>query len=122
MTTATISTGPTSPARSALSHGTAARAGSDSAAGSVGARHEHAAQQAVDSNSTHLRFHVGEAAVDVCLPPLDKLAFYVGLGGAAAFGLMEWPIAVLTAAGHLLSDDRRNRTVRALGEALDAAA
>jgi len=28
---------------------------------------------------------------------------------------------VLTGVGHLLSDDRRNRTLRALGEALDAA-
>jgi len=37
------------------------------------------------------------------------------------FGLIEWPIAVLTGVGHLLSDDRHNRTLQALGEALDAA-
>lgn len=83
--------------------------------------HQRAAQHAVDTNSTHLRFHVGDTAVAVELPPLDKLAFYAGLGGAAAFGLIEWPMALLTGVGHLLSDDRRNRTVRALGAALDAA-
>jgi len=85
-------------------------------------QHRQAAQQAVDSNSTHLRFHVGDTRVDVTVPPLDKLAFYAGLGGAVAFGLIEWPIAALTGLGHLLSDDRRNRTLRALGDALDAAA
>ncbi len=83
---------------------------------------QQAAQQAVDTNSTHLRFHLGDTKVDVSLPPLDKLAFYVGIGGAVAFGLIEWPVAALTGLGHLLSDDRRNRTLRALGEALDAAA
>jgi len=61
-------------------------------------------------------------AVEVTLPPLDKLAFYAGLGAAVAFGVIEWPIAALTGLGHLLTDDRRNRTLRALGEALDAAA
>ncbi len=84
-------------------------------------QHQQAAQQAVDTNSTHLRFHLGDTRVDVTLPPLDKLGFYAGLGGAVAFGLIEWPVAALTGLGHLLSDDRRNRTVRALGEALDGA-
>jgi len=89
------------------------------AAGTDTGRHAQAAQDAVDANSTHLHFCVGDAAVHVTLPPLDKFAFYAG---AAAFGLIEWPIAALTCLGHLLSDDRRNRTVRALGDALDAAA
>jgi hypothetical protein len=30
------------------------------------------------------------------------------------------PIAVITGVGHLLSEDRHNRTLRTLGEALDA--
>lgn len=83
-------------------------------------RHEQAAQEAVAANSSHVRFHLGDTTVDLALPPLDKIAFYAGLGGVAAFGLIDWPIALLTAIGHLLSDDRRNRTLRALGEALDA--
>jgi len=114
MTTATApAAGYTTPATSQHTPGAHHRAGG---------QHRHAAQQAVDSNSSHLRFHLGDTAVDVSFPPLDKLAFYAGLGGAVAFGLIEWPIAALTGLGHLLSDDRRSRTVRALGEALDAAA
>jgi len=83
--------------------------------------HQHATQQAVDANTTHLRFHLGDTNIDVSLPPLNNLAFYAGLGAGAVFGLIEWPIAVLTGVGHLLSDDRHNRTLQALGEALDAA-
>jgi hypothetical protein len=85
-----------------------------------GGRNQRAAQRAVDATSTTLDLSLGSAEVHLTLPPLDKMAFYAGLVGAAAFGLIEWPIAVLAGVGHLLSDDRRNRALRALGEALDA--
>ena len=97
-------------------------ASSSTPAGSESGQHQQATQQATDANSSHLHFHIADMAVEVTLPPLDKLAFYAGLGTAVAFGLIEWPIAALTGLGHLLTDDRRNRTLRALGEALDAAA
>jgi len=84
--------------------------------------HQRAAQQAVAANSTHFEFHVGEIRVEVTMPPLDKLAFYAGLAGATGLGVIDWPVALATGVGHLLSDDRRNRTLHALGEALDAAA
>jgi hypothetical protein len=109
---------PTAPAPTHPAAHPAAKPGAGTDAG----QHQQAAQDAVDANSTHLHFCVGDAAVHLTLPPLDKRAFYAGVTGAAAFGLMEWPIAALTCLGHLLSDDRRNRTVRALGDALDAAA
>jgi hypothetical protein len=113
MTTATApAAGRTTPAASQHNPGAHHRTGD---------QHRHAAQQALDANSSHLRFHLGDTDVDVSFPPVDKLAFYAGLGGAVAFGLIEWPIAALTGLGHLLSDDRHHRTVRALGEALDAA-
>jgi hypothetical protein len=83
-------------------------------------RHRHAAQHAIHANTTHLHLRVGDAHAHLELPPVDKLAFYAGLAGAAAFGVIEWPIAVIAGVGHLLSDDRRNRMLRALGEALDA--
>lgn len=63
---------------------------------------------------------MGPAHLHLALPPLDKLAFYAGLGGAAVFGIVEWPIALITGIGHALSDSRRHRTLAALGEALDA--
>lgn len=84
-------------------------------------QHQQAARQAVDANSSHVRFRLGDTAVDVTLPPLDKITFYAGLSAAVALGIIEWPIAALTGLGHLLTDDRRNRTLHALGEALDAA-
>jgi hypothetical protein len=84
-------------------------------------RNTRAAQHAIDVTSTTVRFHLGDTQIKLNLPPLDKSAFYVGLAGAAAFGVIEWPIAVITGVGHLLSEDRHNRTLRALGEALDAA-
>lgn len=83
-------------------------------------RHRRAAQDAVAANTTQLDLHVGPAGIQLTLPPADKLAFYAGLAGAAALGVIEWPIALINGIGHLLSDDRRNRTLRALGEALDA--
>lgn len=81
---------------------------------------EQAAQQAVAVNSSHVHFSVEGTTVDITLPPADRLAFYAGLSAAAALGVIEWPIALVTGLGHLLADDRRNRTLRALGEALDA--
>ena len=82
--------------------------------------HRHAADQAIRDNSTHLDVDLGPAHLHVTLPPLDRLAFYAGLTGAAAFGVVEWPIAVITGVGHALSANRHNRTLRALGEAMDA--
>lgn len=88
----------------------------------AGGRHQEAAQHAVEANTTQLHLPLGGGSeLHLTLPPLDKMAFYAGLAGAAAFGVIEWPIALLAGVGHLLSDDRRNRTLRALGEALDAA-
>ena len=54
-------------------------------------RHPRAAQDAIDASSTTVRFHLGDTAVKLDLPPLDKLAFYAGLAGAAASGLIECP-------------------------------
>ncbi|MCW2578095.1 MAG: hypothetical protein JWR66_4125 [Modestobacter sp.] len=88
--------------------------------GRPGGPHQRAAQRVVAANATHLDFHLGDTAVEITLPPPHKLAFYAGLASAAALGVVEWPIALVTALGHLLSDDQHNRTLRALGEALDA--
>lgn len=83
-------------------------------------RGKSAARRAVAANSSHLRFTVADTSVELTLPPVDKLAFYAGLTAAAAIGVVEWPVALATGIGHLLADDRRNRTLHALGEALDA--
>jgi hypothetical protein len=85
-----------------------------------GGPHQRAAHRAVEANTTHLELRLADTDIEITLPPLDKLAFYAGLAAAAALGVVDWPIALVTGVGHLLSDDRRNRTLHALGEALDA--
>ncbi|MDT0261235.1 hypothetical protein [Jatrophihabitans lederbergiae] len=86
-----------------------------------GADNSQAAEHAVQATSSHVHLSLGTTTIDVTMPPVDKLAFYLGLTAAAALGVIEWPIAAVTGIGHLLSDDRGNRALRALGEALDAA-
>jgi hypothetical protein len=85
-----------------------------------GGRHQQAAKRAVEATATHLDLRLGDTEIEITLPPPDKLAFYAGLTAAAALGVVDWPIALVTAVGHLLSDDQHNRTLHALGEALDA--
>lgn len=121
----------TSPRKALPAGGTGADGASDAADGRAQPvartrggddehRHRQAAQHAIHSNSTHLELQLGGIHAHLDLPPVDKLAFYAGLAGAAVFGVIEWPIALVAGVGHLLSDDRRNRALRALGEALDA--
>ncbi|HKS44679.1 MAG TPA: hypothetical protein VJT49_06105 [Amycolatopsis sp.] len=57
----------------------------------------------------------------VHVPPPERLAFYAGLGALAAFGFIEWPVAVVVVAGHVLADQHWSRAVAGLGEALEEA-
>lgn len=55
------------------------------------------------------------------LPSTAELGYLGGIAALAAFGLIEWPLAVVLGAGHLLTHQKQNRTLRGFGEALDAA-
>ncbi|MFF5225597.1 hypothetical protein [Dactylosporangium sp. NPDC000521] len=55
------------------------------------------------------------------LPPTDELAFLGGIGVLAVMGAIEWPVAVVVAAGHTIATNRRNKVVHEFGEALEAA-
>lgn len=57
----------------------------------------------------------------VTFPPRDQLVFFGGVGLLVAVGLIEWPVAAVVGAGHLLAAKRNNRTFRELGEALEQA-
>jgi hypothetical protein len=50
-----------------------------------------------------------------------ELAYVGGIAGLAALGLLEWPIALVIAGGHVLAADRSSKTVRDLGDALTEA-
>ena len=54
-------------------------------------------------------------------PPVEHLAFYVGLGALAAAEVIEWPIAVMFSVGHLLMEMTHRPGLQALGEAFEEA-
>jgi hypothetical protein len=49
------------------------------------------------------------------------MAYYAGIGLLAAVGLIEWPLAVVIATGHLLADQHMFSRLRGLGEAAESA-
>ncbi|MDQ0028599.1 hypothetical protein [Arthrobacter bambusae] len=55
------------------------------------------------------------------LPPKGELAFIAGVGLVAAAGLIEWPVAAIVAAGHLIAHASNNKALQEFGEALESA-
>jgi hypothetical protein len=53
------------------------------------------------------------------IPRPEQLAYYGGLGILAAFELLDWPVALVIAAGHLLASNHHNRMLEELGEAIE---
>ncbi|WBB65741.1 hypothetical protein [Micromonospora sp. WMMD812] len=81
-------------------------------------RHLNGARETVEVYSRRVRVPMlGEVAV----PPADKIAYYAGLGVLAAFQVIEWPIALVITAGHLLADQHFSGLVKGVGEALQTA-
>jgi hypothetical protein len=77
-----------------------------------------AALQAIEQNSVRLNL---PCVGTVRLPPPQYLAWYGGIAAAAALGFLEWPVAAVLAAGHLLAQDHHNRLIHDFGEALEEA-
>ncbi|MGW4335501.1 hypothetical protein ACWEK5_22200 [Rhodococcus koreensis] len=55
----------------------------------------------------------------VPLPRPEQLAFFAAIGLLAAVEIIEWPVALTIAAGHVLITDQHNRAVQEIGEALE---
>ncbi|MCJ0904759.1 hypothetical protein [Rhodococcus sp. ARC_M6] len=55
----------------------------------------------------------------VPLPPPEQLAYFAAMGLMVAFEIIEWPIALTIAAGHLLATEQHNRVLEEVGEALE---
>jgi hypothetical protein len=55
------------------------------------------------------------------IPRPEQLAYYGGLAGLAALELIDWPVAVVIAAGHLLASNHHNKLLEELGEAIEEA-
>lgn len=50
-----------------------------------------------------------------------ELVYVGGIAALGVLGLLEWPIALVMGAGHLLAADRSNRAARELGDAMEEA-
>ncbi len=57
----------------------------------------------------------------VRLPSRDQLIFLGSLGALAVVGIIDWPVAAVVGAGHLLAARRSNRALRDIGEAMEQA-
>jgi hypothetical protein len=55
------------------------------------------------------------------VPPPDRLAYFAGLGVLATVGLIDWPVALVIAGGHLLADQHWSRVTQGVGEAMEQA-
>lgn len=53
------------------------------------------------------------------IPRPEQLAYYGGLAALAAFELIDWPVALVIAAGHVLAANHHNRLLEELGEAME---
>jgi hypothetical protein len=80
--------------------------------------YRNAAQRARDHRTITINF---EGLGSVTLPPTEELAFLGGIGALAAVGILEWPLAGVLIAGHLLARSSRNGALKAFGEALEEA-
>ena len=52
-------------------------------------------------------------------PPVEHLAFYVGVGAMAAAEIIEWPVALVLMTGHILIGLTNRPALKDLGEALN---
>jgi hypothetical protein len=57
----------------------------------------------------------------VRIPHPEQLAYFGALGVLAAIEIIDWPIALAIAAGHVLVQNQHNRVAEEVGEALEDA-
>jgi hypothetical protein len=58
---------------------------------------------------------------DVRIPPPEHLVWYGAVAGLVAMECLEWPLALLLAAGKALADNRHSEMLREVGDALEEA-
>jgi len=77
-----------------------------------------AALHAIEMNTVRV---VLPALGAVRLPPPETLAWFGGLAALGILGVMEWPVAVVIGAGHLLAHQNHIQLLHDFGEALEEA-
>ncbi|HEX6498422.1 MAG TPA: hypothetical protein VF054_05240 [Micromonosporaceae bacterium] len=79
----------------------------------------HAAEQSIEKNSIRVTLPFGVGSIR--LPQPDRLAWYAGITTLAVLGVVEWPVAVAVAVGHLIAENHHHRLLHDFGEALEEA-
>ena len=57
----------------------------------------------------------------VRIPRPEQLAYFGGLAALAAIEIIDWPVALIIATGHVLASQHHNRLAEELGEAIEDA-
>ncbi|MBV8965383.1 MAG: hypothetical protein JO191_04315 [Mycobacteriaceae bacterium] len=55
---------------------------------------------------------------NVRIPRPEQLAYYGALAGLAALEVIDWPVALVIAAGHVLASNHHSKVAQELGDAL----
>jgi hypothetical protein len=55
----------------------------------------------------------------VDIPRPEQIAYYGGLAALAALEIIDWPVAVVIVAGHVLATNHRSKILEELGEAME---
>ncbi len=75
-----------------------------------------AAQQATDADHLIITLPiVGE----IVLPAPAQLAYYGGVAALLALEIIDWPLALIIAAGHALTHQQNHRNLEEFGQALE---
>jgi hypothetical protein len=82
-------------------------------------RAQRAVAEAISRQSGRIVLPYGIGPIRV--PSPDRLAFYGGVATLALLGIVEWPVALVIGAGHLLADDHHHKLLADFGEALGEA-
>jgi hypothetical protein len=84
------------------------------------ARRATSQREAVDHIREGETFFVNLPVVGrVEVPRPEQLAYYGGLAALAAFELIDWPVALVIAAGHILASNHHNKLLEELGQAME---
>lgn len=66
--------------------------------------------------------HIPLLDLELNQPTRGSLAWYTALGAMTAAGVIEWPLGLLTAAGHLIAENSRSQAVSGAAEGTESAA
>jgi hypothetical protein len=78
-----------------------------------------AAAHVADAHSIRLTLPDGMGTIR--LPDAQHLAFYGGIAGLVALGILDWPVAIVLGVGHVLADDQHHKSLGEFAEALEDA-